>query len=199
MGWDEKELLEKAKAGDVESFEILIQAVRQKAYQIALSYLKNQEDAEDALQDSLLKIYRGLSRFQETSRFSTWVYRVVVNTCLDHIKKNKRQKDRILSFSGEDHKEDPFDAVSMLRDESAEPERHMLQKEKTQIILACLERIAPSLREVVVLRDVQGFSYGEIAQILDISEGTVKSRLSRARQAVKEMFFQIMDEKGEQK
>ncbi len=199
MGWDEKELLEKAKAGDVESFEILIQAVRQKAYQIALSYLKNQEDAEDALQDSLLKIYRGLSRFQETSRFSTWVYRVVVNTCLDHIKKNKRQKDRILSFSGEDREENPFDAVSMLRDESAEPERHMLQKEKTQIILACLERIAPSLREVVVLRDVQGFSYGEIAQILDISEGTVKSRLSRARQAVKEMFFQIMGEKGEQK
>ena len=199
MGWDEKELLEKAKAGDVESFEILIQAVRQKAYQIALSYLKNQEDAEDALQDSLLKIYRGLSRFQETSRFSTWVYRVVVNTCLDHIKKNKRQKDRILSFSGEDREENPFDAVSMLRDESAEPERHMLQKEKTQIILACLERIAPSLREVVLLRDVQGFSYGEIAQILDISEGTVKSRLSRARQAVKEMFFQIMGEKGEQK
>ncbi len=199
MGWDEKELLEKAKAGDVESFEILIQAVRQKAYQIALSYLKNQEDAEDALQDSLLKIYRGLSRFQETSRFSTWVYRVVVNTCLDHIKKNKRQKDRILSFSGEDREENPFDAVSMLRDESAEPERHMLQKEKTQIILACLERIAPSLREVVVLRDVQGFSYGEIAQILDVSEGTVKSRLSRARQAVKEMFFQIMGEKGEQK
>ena len=199
MGWDEKELLEKAKAGGVESFEILIQAVRQKAYQIALSYLKNQEDAEDALQDSLLKIYRGLSRFQETSRFSTWVYRVVVNTCLDHIKKNKRQKDRILSFSGEDREENPFDAVSMLRDESAEPERHMLQKEKTQIILACLERIAPSLREVVVLRDVQGFSYGEIAQILDISEGTVKSRLSRARQAVKEMFFQIMGEKGEQK
>lgn len=195
MGYDEKELLEKAKDGDIDSFEILIQGVKTKAYQIAVSYLKDEEDAKDALQDSLLKIYRNLPRFNGDSQFHTWVYRVVVNTCLDMIKKNKRIREKNIPLVSYTEEGEFFDVSSEIRDDAYHPEQKALQKENREIILVCLKQLSDPLREVIIMRDIQGFSYGEIAEILAISEGTVKSRLSRARQAMKELFLNCMEQK----
>ena len=199
MGYEEKELLQRAKAGDIDSFEILIEGIKTKAYQIALSYLKNEEDAKDALQDSLLKIYRNLNNFNEKAQFSTWVYRVVVNTCLDEVKKKRRYRDFIASeyhlFPSDDEESGVFLEIP---DDRNRPEQVMLRKEKRERILGCLDQLSDNLREAVVLRDIQGFSYGEMAEILQISEGTVKSRISRARQALKELFLESMEQNDEE-
>jgi len=195
MGYDERELLQKAKAGDIDSFEILIEGIKTKAYQIALSYMKNEEDAQDAVQDSLLKIYRNLNSFNEKARFSTWVYRVVVNTCLDEVKKKRRYREMIASeyhlFPQEEEESGMFLEIP---DERNRPDQVVLRKEQKNTILGCLDQLSETLREAVVLRDVQGFSYEEIAEILQISEGTVKSRINRARLALKELFLKSMEQ-----
>lgn len=199
MSYDEKELLQKAKAGDIDSFELLIEGIKTKAYQIALSYLKNEEDAKDAVQDSLLKIYRNLNGFNEKAQFSTWVYRVVVNTCLDEVKKKRRYRDFIASEYHLFPQENEEDGIFLeVPDHRARPEEVLLRKEKKNTILGCLEQLSDSFREVIVLRDIQGFSYVEIAEILQISEGTVKSRINRARQALKELFLESMEQNDEE-
>ena len=172
MGYEEKELLQKAKAGDIDSFERLIEGIKVKAYQIALSYLKNEEDAKDALQDSLLKIYRNLNHFNEKARFSTWVYRIVVNTCLDEVKKKQRYRDFIASeyhlFPSEEEGEGVFLEIP---DDRNRPEQVLLRQEKKETLLGCLDQLPGHLREAVILRDIQGFSYEEMAEInLQISE-----------------------------
>lgn len=194
MSYEEKKLLQKAKAGDIDSFEILIDGIKAKAYQIALSYLKNEEDAKDALQDSLLKIYRSLDHFNEKSQFSTWVYRVVVNTCIDTVKKNRRYRNNVTELYAAPSEEGASELAMEIPDEKYQPEQVVLRKEKQKTILGCLSRLSSPLQEVVMLRDIQGFSYGEIAQILQISEGTVKSRLSRGRIALKELFLESMEQ-----
>lgn len=195
MSYLEKELLQKAKAGDMDSFEILIEGIKAKAFQIALSYLKNEEDAKDALQDSLLKIYRSLGHFNEKSQFSTWVYRVVVNTCIDTVKKNKRRRNNVTELYAAPSEEGASEIAMEIPDEKYQPEQVFLRKEKRNTILECLTMLSAPLREVVMLRDIQGFTYGEIADILQVSEGTVKSRLNRGRMTLKELFLETMEQK----
>ena len=191
---NERELIKKAKNGDEDSFESLILSCKGKAYNIALRYLQNEEDALDALQESFIKIYRHLSKFNEQSRFDTWVYRIVVNTCNDMLRKNKKynQADSVL-HSDEDHE----DVVIEIADDGPGPLEILERKEERGNVLACLDSLGDEHREVLILRDIRGFSYDEIAEILDCSMGTVKSKISRARNKFKDIWFG-MEKAGEQ-
>jgi RNA polymerase sigma-70 factor (ECF subfamily) len=181
----ERELIRKAKNGDTESFESLILACKEKAYNIALRYLKNEEDALDVLQDSFIRIYRHLSKFNEQSRFDTWVYRIVVNTCNDMLRKNKK-----ITYLDQVYKnEDDEDIVVEIADNSAGPEEILEKQEESSYILECLNKLQDPHREIVVLRDINGFSYEEIAEMLDCSIGTVKSKIARARHKFKEIYL----------
>lgn len=192
----EKELIAAAKAGDEQSFELLILQCKTKAYNIALRYLRNEEDAMDALQESLIKIYRHLGSFKEGSKFDTWVYRIVVNTCNDMLRKNNASyADRIVR-SDEDEEEYTLE----IPDPAPGPQEELLRQEQIQQLLAALEELKPDQKEVIVLRDIQGFSYEEISQMLDCSIGTVKSRINRARSRLREIlleqnahFFRLTD------
>lgn len=182
----QKELIKKAKNGDEESFETLIKACSARAYNIALRYLRNEEDALDVLQESYIKIFRYLGRFREDSSFDTWVYRIVVNSCNDFLRKNSvdRKTDRL-------YRQDEDGEVAIeFSDPSPNPEEQMLEKEKSQEILNCLERLPQDHREVLILREIQGFSYEEIAQILKCSQGTVKSRINRGRSKLREIVLE---------
>lgn len=189
MGIDEREkiLIQKAKMGDEKSFEALILGCQGRAYNIALRYLRNEEDALDALQDSFLKIYRHLNKFKEDSRFDTWVYRIVVNTCNDILRKNSNSKitDSIYKID-EDEKEMVID----IPDTSGSPEEVIVKKEKSDYILLCLEKLNTDQKEVILLRDIQGFSYEEISDILQCSIGTVKSRINRSRLRLREIYME---------
>lgn len=182
----EKQLIQKAKKGDEGSFESLILGCQSKAFNIALRYLKNEEDALDALQESFIKIFRHLNTFKEDSRFDTWVYRIVVNTCNDMLRKNSNQKITDSIFKTEDEKE----TVLEIPDKSGSPEEVFDQKEKTEHIISCLEKLNREQKEIIILRDVHGFSYDEISEILDCSIGTVKSRINRSRLRLREILLE---------
>lgn len=186
MADTEHRLLQMAKAGDTDCFERLIEGSRQRAYNIALRYLREEQDAMDALQESLIKVYRNLDRFQENSRFDTWVYRIVINTCNDMIRKSKR---RISTESSPM----PYDAVEK-RPESEDPnpgpEQQVVNQEQRKQILDVLEQLPKEHKEILILREIQGFSYEEIMELLDCSLGTVKSRISRARMGFRDHWNQ---------
>ncbi len=178
-------LIKKAKEGDEGSFEALILSCKGKAYNIALRYVKNENDALDVLQESFIKIFRNLSKFNEESKFETWVYRIVVNTCNDFLRKNKNKYNEISVLLDENDHEKELD----IPDNTPPPEAVILNKEHSEYILDCLEKIPIDHREIIVLRDIKGFTYEEISEILECSIGTVKSRISRARNNFKEVYL----------
>lgn len=182
----ERELIKKAKSGDEGSFESLILGCQNKAFNIAIRYLKNEEDALDALQESFIKIFRHLHTFKEDSRFDTWVYRIVVNTCNDMLRKNSNQKITDSLFKSEDEKETMIE----IPDLTGAPEEVLEKKEKSAHVLSCLEKLNTDQKEIIVLRDVHGFSYEEISEILNCSLGTVKSRINRSRLRLREIFLE---------
>ena len=182
----EKQLIQRAKKGDENSFESLILSCQSKAYNIAIRYLKNEEDALDAMQESFIKIFRHLNSFKEDSRFDTWVYRIVVNTCNDMLRKNSNRKITDSIFRTEDEKE----TVIEIPDTSGSPEYVFARKEKTEYILSCLEKLNRDQKKVIVLRDIHGFSYDEISEILECSIGTVKSRINRSRLRLRELLME---------
>ncbi len=186
---DEFTLIRKAIEGDESSFEALILSCKGKAYNLAYRYMKNEEDALDALQESFIKIYRNLATFNFRSKFDTWVYRVVANTCSDMLRKNKARPigSNIVSIYGENSDENEYEIE--IADNSDNPEISYEKKEESNYILQCLNKLPEQHREILILRDIRGFSYEEIAEIIDCSIGTVKSRISRARLKLKEIYI----------
>lgn len=182
----EKQLIMKAKMGDENSFESLISGCQRKAYNIAYRYMNNEEDAMDALQESFIKVFRHLSSFKEDSRFETWVYRIVVNTCTDMLRKNSSQKITASIYRQIDEEE----TVLEIPDRSGSPEEIFEKNQKTEHIISCLERLNPDQKEIIVLRDIHGFSYEEISGILACSIGTVKSRINRSRLRLREIILE---------
>lgn len=178
-------LIKKAKEGDEGSFETLILSCKGKAYNIALRYVKNENDAMDVLQESFIKIFRHLSKFNGQSKFETWVYRIVINTCNDFLRKNKFKNSESPITLGDENDEKEID----IPDNQPPPEEILLNKERGKYILDCLEKIPIEHKEIIILRDIKNFSYVEISKILDCSIGTVKSKISRARKRLKEVYL----------
>ena len=168
---DEKLLIQKAKLGDTDSFESLILRCQGRAYNIALRYLRNEEDAMDALQESFIKIFRHLNKFKEDSKFETWVYRIVMNTCNDLLRKNNHSKITDSIYQKDD---DEKEKVLEIADTTGSPEELLVKKETGDYILFCLDKLNSEQKEIIILRDMQGFSYDEISEILQCSMGTVK-------------------------
>ena len=188
---EERILIEKAIGGDELSFETLILSCKGKAYSIAFRYMKNEHDAMDVLQDSFIKIFKNLSSFNYESRFDTWVYRIVVNTCNDALRKAKNRSN-VISMTPKDEEDEEYELN--IPDKSAGPEEQYQKKEESAYILECMDKLVQEHREIIILRDIKGFSYEEISEILDCSLGTVKSRISRARLRLKEIYISGMKE-----
>lgn len=174
----EKLLIKKSQSGDVESFELLISSYDKRAYNIAYRIMGNEEDAKDMAQEALLRVFRSLKDFKGQAAFSTWLYRIVTNVCLDELRRRKNEKyvsidSTIYTDSGEMHME--------LCSDKETPESVYEVVEQRELIKNAIRELNEDYRSVIVLRDIQGFSYGEISEILNCSLGTVKSRISRGR------------------
>lgn len=191
MSSEEKLLLQKAIAGDIQSFEILIQKYQRKAYNIAYRYMGNEQDAKDALQDALIKIYKSLKNFREDSSFYTWVYTIVTNTCKDALKKRNKM-DKVSSLTSYLDKENG--EILDIKDEAYIPEKILESREYQQQLLSALDKLTIEHKEAIMLRDIQGFSYDEISEILECTVGTVKSRISRGRQKLREIIITMMEQ-----
>ncbi len=174
MSQREKDLLARAKQGDVSAFEDLIREHQRYAYNIAYRMLGHEEDAKDVTQDAFIKAYRSIGRFNGRAKFSTWLYQIVINTCRDHFRRSHPtlsmtdEKNRVMAIADEDPSYAPLEQV----------EREELRRELRE----CLSRLDPKYREVIILREIQEMSYDDIAKVLDVPVGTVRSRISRGRE-----------------
>ncbi|MBF4694841.1 RNA polymerase sigma factor [Fusibacter ferrireducens] len=179
----ETKLLERAIQGDVESFEQLIKKYNRYAYNIAYRMMGNEEDAKDMSQEALIKAYKNIKKFKMESSFSTWLYRIVINTCKDELRKRKETAYSLDETFGEDNR-----LKHEISDEKSDP---ILVYEKAELkanIESALNRLSDDGKSVVVLKDILGYSYDEIGEILQIPIGTVRSRLNRSRIALKEIL-----------
>jgi RNA polymerase sigma-70 factor (ECF subfamily) len=180
-------LVERAKRGDVQAFEQLISQYEKKVFNTAYRLTGNYEDAADVAQEAFLRAYSSIPEFRGDSSFATWLFRIVHNACLDELRKRKRQRATSLdeTVAGEDGEMDRQLAVA---DASDGPEQALERVEVQRTVQESISALDEEYRLVVVMRDIQGYSYNEIADALGINLGTVKSRLNRARNALKEMF-----------
>nr|WP_330386466.1 sigma-70 family RNA polymerase sigma factor [Natronincola ferrireducens] len=180
MHQQEDVLIDKARQGDIESFELLIKAYQQRAFNIAYRILGNLEDANDVTQEALLKVYRSIHNFKGNSSFSTWLYSIVNNVCIDFLRKNKKAK---VLYIDNQYQEEGYQRE--IPDEINTPECLFEKKEVKKMIHDAINQLNHEQRTIIVLRDIQGFSYQEIAEILNVSVGTVKSRINRGRSNLK--------------
>ena len=180
----ELQLIEDHQKGDPEAIGELLRAYQRRGYGVCYRMVRNPEVAADLTQDTLVKIIEGLGSYDRRSAFSTWVIRVTMNCCFSHLRKQKIRRHGSLdepTGPGEESWGASMPAVGEL------PAPHRVeQAEMRSILLRALERLDPQMRAVLVLRDMQDLDYQQVGDVLDIPIGTVKSRLFRARAALRE-------------
>jgi RNA polymerase sigma-70 factor, ECF subfamily len=174
---DEHLLVAAAKAGDASAFEELVNRYERKIFRLTMNITRNREDAEDAMQDAFMKAYSHLDRFQEESRFYTWLVRIAANEALMRLRKRRPNQ---VSLDEPIESEDDF-IPQQIEDWGPSPEQRFAQTEMRDILRSVIEELTPDFRIVFVLRDVEGLSTEETAEAVGISEAAVKSRLLRAR------------------
>ncbi len=184
----EKQLVKKSLQGDIQAFEQLVLNYQNKIYALAYRYMGNEEDAYDISQEVFLKAYRSLQTFEGTSSFGTWIYRVATNVCLDEL---RRRKNKIVPFSLDEAlaTKDGDEVDIEIADKSPPPDILYEKKEFSQYIQTLLDEMKPEHKNIIILRDIMELSYEEITGVLNCSIGTVKSRLSRARNVLKEKLL----------
>ena len=175
---DEKHILARARRGDLAAFEELVRRNEKRVYAVALRCSGSPEDAADITQEVFLRAWRSIEDFRGDSGFSTWLFRITANLCVDFAR-HRQAQPQTQPLVGEDDAERP------IPDTAPTPEEHLENSELGRELAAALDEISEEHRRIVLLRDVSGLSYTEIAEVLEISEGTVKSRLSRARIALR--------------
>jgi RNA polymerase sigma-70 factor (ECF subfamily) len=172
---NEQESIARAAHGDRDAFAQLLERYQKQVYHHALRMVGGPEDAADLTQEVFLKVWQGLPAFQGECAFSTWLYRVTGNVCIDFL---RREKKRWGELSLDD---DEGTLCAVLPDTAPSPQQALEHKEQSRSIQKGLLALSPEHRQVLVLREINGLSYEEIAQALDLSPGTVKSRIARAR------------------
>jgi RNA polymerase sigma-70 factor (ECF subfamily) len=175
-------LVRRCVAGDAAAWEEIVQKFNRRIYNICYRFAGGGEDAEDLTQEVFIKIYRTMASFDpEKASFNTWVTTVTRNLLVDHFRKTKN--DRVTdSMDAPIGGEDEGQALSeKIEDKGLTPDQHVQKHQTQKLVQEALQKLSPELREAVILRDLQDMDYREIAQILRIPEGTVKSRINRGR------------------
>lgn len=173
----EAAIVRKVLGGDANAFETLVLEYEKNVYNIALRMTGNSEDAADMTQEAFIKAYNSLQSFRGDSKFSVWLYRIVSNVCLDFLRSKNRRPTVSLSVEDDDGEDAQLDVA----DESQSPELLLDRKLTRDSVRRGLDSLPPDYRQILLLREIQGLSYDEIAQALSLEVGTVKSRIFRAR------------------
>jgi RNA polymerase sigma-70 factor (ECF subfamily) len=201
---DDLTLVAQARRGDVQAFNGLVLRYQTAMYNLAFRLLDDVDLAADATQDAFIAAFQHLGQFRG-SNFRAWLARIVTNTCYDALRRRRRAPLSLEALSAE--RAESADQPALISDSDESPEQLAMQRTLSEAIQACLNQLPLSFRTVAILSDVQDYSYDEIALALNLSLGTVKSRLSRARQklrdclrAVRELFpsaYRLLEQKDE--
>ena len=190
---NERELIARLQKRDEAAFEELIRQYEKKVYTLCFRMCGNSEDAEEAAQDAFLALWRGIDRFRQESSLSTWIYRLATNACIDTLRRRKKQSGSVSL----DDEELFVDAV----DTSPQPQETVEHRETQKLLQEGLSALPEEYRKVLILREIEGLSYTEIAESASIELGTVKSRISRGRSLLRNFlsgngnFFEIASSK----
>lgn len=172
----DESIVELVKNGDAEVFGLLVHKYQDRIYSTILNYVSSIEDASDLAQETFVKAYSAMHRFQGTSAFYTWLYRIAINTAIDHLR--KRPGVRVDSLEDDRFQEVGFEPAA---GPSADPQHALATKEERKILKQAIGLLSEKLRTALILHDIEGLSQEEVAAVLDCPVGTVKSRVSRAR------------------
>ena len=185
---NDRDLINRFKSGDKSAFESIILNYQDRIYNLCLYMLGSKHDAEDAAQDTFFKAYRSLNDFKPNASLYTWLYRIAVNTCIDYKRKPLLESLFRRSDTGEEMViEHPSDSPS--------PEKEYESKQIQGALQEALRKLSPKLRAAIVMKEMEGLSYEEIADTLDVSIGTVKSRISRARDELRTLLKDFTEQK----
>jgi len=180
------EEIKKAQKGDKKAFDNLITFYRQIVIDICYKYIRNKEDALDMAQEVFYSVYSSIQNFKFESRFSTWIYRICVNLCINRLDKYKRRKYyETKSFDEANENDLKID----VKDEKRLQDKEIEFKETRDLIIKQIVHLSEKEKKVFILRDIQGFEYEEISDILKLPLGSIKSTLNRAREKIKEKIL----------
>ncbi len=186
-------LVERVQKGDKRAFDLLVRKYQHKIVSVVTRYVSDWSEAQDVAQEAFIRAYRALGAFRSDSAFSTWIYKIAINTAKNHLVSRGRRppigdiaiEDAVL-----------LDGASQLR-ERATPERELLRQEIEQTVFGTVEELPEELRTAITLREVDGLSYEEIAEAMNCPIGTVRSRIFRAREAIDEKLRPLLSETEE--
>ena len=195
---DEKTLIENVLDGDQKAFEELVMRYEDKVYSLCYRMCNDREEARDLAQEAFVKAWRGLAQYKADAAFSTWLYRLTSNVCIDYLRKKKKRT--LLFLCGEEEQ------TPDIPDPAPTPEAHFLAKQKQEAVRQAMDQLEEEFRIVLTLRAMEEHNYDEIARILNIKVGTVKSRISRGREKLRKILlangndflFRTVKEHGEE-
>lgn len=183
MDENEKNLVEKSAEGDIDAFETLIQSHQKKVYNIALRMTKNPEDAQELSQDAFVRAFIAIKKFRGDSSFATWLYRITMNVCTDFLR--KRNKASVISIEQSVYESQQ---TMQLADNEPGPDEISEKNQLKKLVKEAMDLLPPEHRQVLILRDLLDMTYKDIANTLSINEGTIKSRINRARENLKKVI-----------
>lgn len=183
---DERQVIQRVLDGDQEAFAGLVTAYEKQVYNLCLRMCGNPEDARDLSQEAFVKAWRGLQFYQFEAAFSTWLYRLTSNVCIDFLRRKKRAPQTVPPLQNENGE----DVEPEVADSLPGPEEQLLHRERQSQIAWAMGQLEPEFRQVLTLRVIQELSYEQIAEITDLKVGTVKSRIARARWKLKKILLE---------
>ncbi|MFZ5512508.1 MAG: RNA polymerase sigma factor RpoE [Pseudomonadota bacterium] len=186
----DQQLVARAQRGDKEAFGLLVAKYQRKLARLLSRLIRDPAEVEDVAQEAFIKAYRALPTFRGDSAFYTWLYRIAVNTAKNYLVSQGRRAPTTTEFDSEEA--ETFEEGEQLRDVDT-PDRLLLSKQIGETVNAAMESLPEELKTAIVLREIEGLSYEEIAQIMDCPIGTVRSRIFRAREAIAEKLRPLLD------
>jgi RNA polymerase sigma-70 factor (ECF subfamily) len=190
------ELVQRVQAGDTRAFEVLVNKYQRKVGRLLSRLIRDPDDIEDVVQDSFIKAYRALGNFRGESAFYTWFYRIAINTAKNFLMASNRRPTALRESQDEDS--ETFDETDTLSHIDT-PESVLLSRQIAATVNKAVEELPEELKNAIVLREIEGLSYEEIATVMNCPIGTVRSRIFRAREAIAAKLRPVMDTSGDKR
>lgn len=186
---DDRALVERAQSGDRAAFRLLVERYQRKVFAIALGVVRNSDDAMDIVQETFIRVHRNLDQFRGSSSFYTWMYRIVINLGIDQLRRTKKAPG--VEYDDAMLHEDDGPAEFFGATYGENPLQHLERSELRTRIQHALEQLSPTHRTAIILREVEGLSYDEMAEVMQCSQGTVMSRLFHARKNLQQALCKL--------